>query len=147
MPAGRPSKYKSAYCKKVDEYLSLNQDEAHRLIKSEGVQSTSYENKIKVNLPTVEGFCTFIGVPKETAYRWRDRHEDFRCSLAKVVKEQKRRLLENGLSGDYNPTIAKLILSSNHGMSEKTEVDVNIKDIAGSLASGRARIKKLKGNK
>jgi len=28
-----------------------------------------------------------------------------------------------GLSGDYNSTIAKLVLSSNHGMAEKQEHD------------------------
>ena len=33
------------------------------------------------------------------------------------------RLGESGLSGAYNSTIAKLILSSNHGMHEKSEVE------------------------
>jgi hypothetical protein len=43
--------------------------------------------------------------------------------LKKIKDIQRERLLYNGLSGDYNSTIAKLVLSANHGMSEKSEVD------------------------
>ena len=35
-----------------------------------------------------------------------------------------------GLSGDYNSTIAKLILSTNHGMREGTDITSDNKPIA-----------------
>jgi curved DNA-binding protein CbpA len=41
--------------------------------------------------------------------------------LKKILDEQKQRLLNKGASGEYNSTIAKLILSANHGMAEKKE--------------------------
>jgi len=113
-PTGRPSKYDPKFCKEVDKYLKENID--------------LYENdKLKVNLPTTEGFSTFIGVTRSTLYEWEKEHEIFSDSLDKIVLEQKKRLLNSGLSGAYNSTIAKLVLSSNHGLSDKTETDVTSK--------------------
>lgn len=103
----RPTEYKKEYCEKVDEYLVLCQD-------------TFDTNKLKVKLPTIEGFATFLDVSKKTLYNWGDENPLFLHALQKINHEQKERLFNMGLSGDYNSTIAKLILSSNHGMSEKT---------------------------
>ena len=106
---GRPSEYKEEYIDKVDEYLALNVDEE--------------EERLKVKLPTIEGFALFIGVNKTSLYEWEKKHDDFSNALNKIRTEQQGRLLNKGLSGDYNSTIAKLILSSNHGMSEKQNID------------------------
>lgn len=112
----RPTKYKKEYNKKVDAYLKKTKD------------SFTADNKLsKVDLPTIGGFARYIDVPERTLYDWRDAHAEFSQSLAKIVQEQKKRLLNMGLSGEYNSTIAKLVLSSNHGMSEKQDVDMNLK--------------------
>jgi hypothetical protein len=79
---------------------------------------------LRVNLPTIEGFARFIGVNKTTLYEWDKKYPDFSNSLDKIRIEQQTRLINEGLAGNYNPTIAKLILSSNHGMREKTEQDI-----------------------
>jgi hypothetical protein len=123
---GRPSEYKEEYILKVDEYLEECKDEEKQIIKQSNEEKgyEMYENKLKVNLPTIEGFSLFIDVPKRTIYDWKEKHEEFSHSLGKIVKEQQKRLINSGLSGDYNPTIAKLILSSNHGMREKTDTDI-----------------------
>lgn len=120
---GRPTKYKPEYCQKVDDYLAENQDEEFQVVKQTNPEKgyEMFDNKLKVRLPTVEGFAMYIGVPKRTLYEWRDAHKEFSHSLEKIVEEQRSRLLNMGLSGDYNSTIAKLILSSNHGMAEKSE--------------------------
>ena len=116
MPAGRPTTYKKKYCKKVDDYIKRNQDEWR--------DTNTGEKKLIVNLPTTTGFSLFVNIPQRTLYEWRDKHPEFSQSLEKIVKEQKKRLIDMGLSGDYNSTIAKLILSSNHGMREKTDTDL-----------------------
>jgi len=116
MAAGRPTKYKKEYCALVDEYILENQDEEIN------------SNKIKVKLPTIGGFALFINTPERTVYDWKDAHEEFSQSLEKIVKEQQKRLINSGLSGEYNSTIAKLILSSNHGMSDKVSQDINNPD-------------------
>jgi len=113
MPAGRPSEYKDEYNELVDDYLQDCID--------------SYDNgKREVKLPTVGGFALMIGVNKQTLYNWGAEHPEFLDSLNKIVEEQQNRLINQGLAGNYNSTIAKLILSSNHGMSEKTENKTDI---------------------
>jgi|BioPla2DNA2_1021312.scaffolds.fasta_scaffold133826_2 hypothetical protein len=122
---GRPTKYLEEYNNKVDEYLELHQDKELERV---GLRSENGYEKIdyvlRVNLPTIEGFARFIGVNKTTLYEWDKKYPDFSNSLDKIRIEQQTRLINEGLAGNYNPTIAKLILSSNHGMREKTEQDI-----------------------
>lgn len=116
--SGRPNEYKDEYVVKAAEYLLANKD-------TEEVISTGL--KLRVKLPTIEGFAVFIDVNKTSLYEWEKQHPLFSNALDKIRIEQKRRLLNKGLSGDYNSTIAKLILSSNHGMRERSEVEQNLK--------------------
>lgn len=122
---GRPTKYQEEYITKVDEYLELHQDtelEKVVLTSDKGYEKIDY--KLKVDLPTVEGFASFLDVNKTTLYEWEKLYQDFSNALNKIRTEQQTRLINEGLAGNYNPTIAKLILSSNHGMREKTETDL-----------------------
>lgn len=123
---GRPGEYKPEYCLMVSKYLEKCQDEEREIVKQRGTTKTGeYEmtdHKLTVKLPTVEDFGLFIGVPKRTIYEWRDKFPEFLHSLDLIVGEQQKRLINKGLSGDYNPTIAKLILSANHGMREKSDI-------------------------
>lgn len=105
---GRPTKYKKDFCNKVDDYLKKCVDIRNKKI-------------LKVNLPTLEGFAGFIGVSRSTLFEWKTRHEDFSDSLDKILLKQKIRLINKGLSGEYNAAIVKLILSANHNMLEKNE--------------------------
>lgn len=124
-PGGRPTDYKEEYIQKVEEYLEENQDKDVQELSGLSAKGTElYRNKTVVSLPTIEGFALFIGIPRRTVFDWKDKYPEFSHSLEKILAEQQKRLLNKGLSGDYNPTIAKLILSSNHGMREKTETDI-----------------------
>lgn len=118
---GRPTIYKPEYIDKIDEYIKKCNDEYEKFIKTEGDKSTSYEYKMKVDLPTKEGFALYIGVDTDTIGNWEKKYPDFFGSIKKIMTEQKKRLMENGLAGRYNPLITKLVLSANHGMNEKTE--------------------------
>lgn len=128
----RPSEFKKEYIKKADLYLKKCQDEEVQVVR----QSNSakgyemYDTKIKVKLPTIEGFAVFIGVSKQAMYRWEEEHDEFRNALNKIRQEQQERLINSGLSGDYNSTIAKLILSSNHGMRERTDHTTDDKEFS-----------------
>jgi hypothetical protein len=128
---GRPTTYDPIYCEKVDEYLTVRVDEETDWTKSSfaGSESSgaSWEHRVKVKLPTMDGFAKFIDVARSTLYEWKEEHKEFSDALDKILIEQKERLINMGLSGDYSPTIAKLILSSNHGMKEKTETDITTK--------------------
>lgn len=118
---GRPTKYDDTVIDKTVEYLKAHQDSY--------VKTDDGRVKIKVNLPTIEGLASFIGVNKTTLYEWEKDHEDFSNALDTIRTEQQNRLINSGLSGDYNSTIAKLILSSNHGMREKSDVTTDGKQL------------------
>jgi hypothetical protein len=105
MPAGRPSEYKDEYVAKVYEYLS------------------QYKELGEV-VPTKEGFAIFIGSTRPSILKWASEHPEFLYALENIESYQGKDLQNNGLSGKYNPTIAKLMLSANHGMREKTETDI-----------------------
>ena len=121
---GRPTKYEDIYIPKVDEYLELHQDEQVQVVKQSSEKYEMYDNKLKVKLPTIEGFARFIGVNKTTLYEWESNYTEFSNALDKIRIEQQERLINQGLSGEYNSTIAKLILSSNHGMTERNQQEV-----------------------
>jgi len=123
MPAGRPTDYKEVFIGKVDTYIEENQDVWEEFHKTRGDKSDSYERIVKVNLPSREGFAKYIGTTRQTVDNWSKEHNGFFDALAKIDAEQKQRLIQEGLAGNYNSTIAKLVLSSNHGMAEKTETD------------------------
>lgn len=107
---GAPSKKPDNLIEMVDQYLTDCKD----LFTSEG-------NTVK--LPTISGFALEIGFNESTMHEWAKKDKDFSKSLEKIKTEQRNRLLNQGLAGNYNSTIAKLILSSNHGMVERKEVD------------------------
>lgn len=119
---GRPIEYSPELTKKVDEYLELHQDEEVQFVKQSSEKYEMFDNKLKVKLPTLKGFAAFIDVNESTLYDWAKKYPEFSKSLDKIKAEQHARLVDNGLSGDYNSTIAKLILSSNHGYKEKSDV-------------------------
>lgn len=140
---GRPSKYKTELCDKVDEYLEKEKDEYIEFHKTRGLKSDSFDRLIQVNLPTIYGFSKFIETPLSTVEFWGREHAEFLRALEKIKKEQELRLLENGLSGDYNSTIAKLILSSNHGYKERMDQTTNDKDLPSPILGN---VQKNNGN-
>lgn len=119
---GRPTKYTENMPERVLEYLKECQDEYDEFHKTRGEKSDSFERVLTVKLPTTYGFAKFIGVDETTIYEWEKNHPLFSQSLDKIKAEQRQRLLQKGLSGEYNPVIAKLILSANHDMREKSDM-------------------------
>ena len=115
---GRPTEYDPGYIEKVDEYLKKCRDRRRLFHKVRGEKSDSYEEIIKVKLPSIEDFADYLGVARKSLYNWREEHEDFAFALEKIDNEQRRRLINEGLAGAYSPVIAKLMLSANHGMRE-----------------------------
>lgn len=120
---GRPSGYDPIFCDKVDDYLQENQDSYERIIESvnEKTGKEAFKNQIKVKLPTMKGFAKYINVPERTLYDWKAIHPEFSQSLEKIKTEQHDRLINMSLGNEYNSTISKLILSSNHGYAERTK--------------------------
>jgi len=99
---------------------------------------TDYNEKIlekakeyRDNLPTdevihsIEGLANYIGVSRGTIYNWESQviSQEFLDIIEEMREKQAKTLLSKGLTGDFNSTIAKVMLSK-HGYSEKTETDI-----------------------
>lgn len=118
----RPTEYNEDVLTKAQAYLSECVDEPYQLIKSDGDKTTSFENKIKVKLPTIEGLAVYIKVHRDTIYQWEKEHPKFSDILGELRHRQAEALINNGLSGDYNSTIAKVLLSK-HGYKEEVKTE------------------------
>jgi len=104
---GRPKEYRDYFVDEVYKYIL------------ECVEASKGE---RVCLPTVEGLAIKLGFTKETIYKWGEENGDFSDALAFLKSNQCVELINNGLSNKYNAQIAKLMLSSNHGMRERKDV-------------------------
>lgn len=121
---GRPNEYDPKFCDEVNSYLALCEDEYDEFHATRGLKSDGYQRIIKVNLPTREGFADHIDRSTDAFLDWERAFPEFSGAMMKLDYAQKVRLINMGLSGDYNPKIAGLLLSANHGMREKTEQDI-----------------------
>ena len=73
-------------------------------------------------VPTVAGLSVYLDIAKSSIYKYRDESDRFSDTLERIESLQESKLVNGGLIGDFNATIAKLMLS-NHGYSEKQVVD------------------------
>ena len=80
--------------------------------------------------PTLEGWCEDRDIYYNTALYWTkstaETYALFVDAYAQCKMIQRRRLLEGGLSGRYNPQFSKFVASACHGMSERVEQDNNV---------------------
>jgi hypothetical protein len=83
-------------------------------------------------IPSIAGLACYLGVARSAIYRWGKEEGEFKDILEGILSMQERKLLSGGLKGDFNPTIAKLILTK-HGYSDRAEIDNTSSD--GSMAT------------
>ena len=117
-PIGRPSKYDDAVQKIAEDYCD---------------NYTNYGDVV----PTVVGLALAMDVATNTVYNWANEdNPDFLRIFTRVEQLQHKGLVNGGLLGDFNPAIAKMMLTK-HGYSDSQKVDhtTNGKDIAPSFAA------------
>lgn len=109
MTMGRPTDYSEELLADVRYYLKNYEAEGDKI-------------------PSVAGLSAYLGIARSTIYDWASQEDkkDFSDILEDILSEQEKVLLNKGLTGDFNSTITKLVLSK-HGYSEKTETDVTSK--------------------
>jgi len=100
-PGGRPSLYNETMPKMVKLYMQ--------------------ECEGNGKLPKRAGLALFIGVGRSTLQDWATEHEEFSASLELMNCSQEDILCDKGLNNQYNSTITKLMLSSNHGYKERND--------------------------
>lgn len=115
MPAGRPTKYGQEILDKTRKYI----DGGYGIF------------------PSIAGLALALKVSRDTVREWakEEGKEEFSAIIEELQALQEQKLLENGLTNEYNPTITKVVLTK-HGYSDKQETALtgaNGKDLNPSL--------------
>jgi hypothetical protein len=102
-PVGRPSKLTDELKAKAKEYLF------------------SYESQGDV-IPSAAGLACWLGISKASVYNFGEQDGEFLDTLSAIQAKQEVLTLNKGITGEFNSTIAKLVLA-NHGYSDKVQQD------------------------
>lgn len=122
----RPTEYNEEILTKCREYLDSCEDTEEDYTTSTGMKSESFQRLVRVKIPTIEGLAVFLKINKTTIYEWESKHEEFSNVIGELRSIQAERLINKGLSGDYNPTIAKVLLTK-HGYRDAVDTDITSK--------------------
>lgn len=106
---------------KTEQYIKECVDQEIEFHKTRGEKSDSYERVVKVNLPTIEGLAIYLNVARSSIYLWIEQNKEFSDIIEKLQAKQAEMLINSGLSGSYNPTIAKVLLTK-HGYRDSQEI-------------------------
>lgn len=116
----RPTVYNETIVPQVRQYLETCIDEEKEFHATRGEKSDTYQRRLRVRLPTIEGLAVHLHISRETIYQWKKEYKEFSDIIDELMAKQAEALVTNGLSGDYNPTIAKVLLTK-HGYREGLE--------------------------
>ena len=133
--AGRPTDYTEKITTRAQKYLDGCVDSIEEYHKTRGEKSDSYERIVRVKIPTIEGLASYLKISKDTVYAWEKIHKEFSYVIDDLRSTQADRLINNGMSGDYNPTIAKVLLTK-HGYREGIDKTTNYKDLPTPILNG-----------
>ena len=104
---GRPTDYDPSMIQQIEEYVLTC-----------GREQTKLPKRVDIAL--------LLDVDDETLIEWGKKYPEFSATLSRVDKLQMSQLMDDGMYGgkEVNARIAQFLLSANHGLKEKTAVDV-----------------------
>jgi len=73
-------------------------------------------------IPSIAGLACYTKKSRNNIYEYGKQLDEFKYILDAILQLQESKLINEGLKGNFNSTIAKLILSK-HGYSEKQEIE------------------------
>lgn len=119
-PVGRPTKYNDELQGHADRYV-FDFNEQGDVI------------------PSQAGLCCWLGISRSTLFEWSKVYPDFSSTLDAIQSKQETMTLNKALVGEFNSTIAKLVLA-NHGYSDKQEIDHRSGDKSMSPAASQEAV-------
>jgi len=137
-PGGRPTSYSEEMLQKTKEYIEACNEEHEVRYKPKLVEDKVVEEPyIHYNpkIPTIEGLAYELKVNKTTIYEWENKHEEFSNVIDELRNKQASQLVNKGLSGQYNSTIAKVLLTK-HGYREGADLTTNDRDLPTPILGG-----------
>lgn len=111
MSGGRPTKYNDDILALARMYLEGGWQEQGDVV------------------PQIAGLALAMGIERDTVYRWAqdEDKQEFSYIFTRVQALQERGLINQGLSGKFNPAITKMMLTK-HGYHDKVDSDLSSKD-------------------
>ena len=131
---GRPPMYSEEMLSKSQEYLDSCKD-----IEIDRGTPERPNLHLNVKIPTRGGLASYLGVSRDALYDWAKQYPEFSNIIEQLGASQEDRLVNNGLSGDYNPTIAKVLLTK-HGYREGIDQTTNNKDLPTPIMEVRKNV-------
>ena len=117
---GRPTKYTEDMPDKVYAYIAKCKAKP---------QGETRDGLTIDQLPLLCGLVKVLKANNDTITEWRKIYPLFSEACEELLSVQKKTLIQLGLSGAYNSTIAARILGANHGMADKKNIDMNVKEL------------------
>lgn len=94
--------------------------------KSQRIEERSGGPLSEEAVPTIAGLALHLGKSRPTIYNWaKEKGRDaFKAVLEEIELMQEVHLVTGGLRGDFNPSVAKMMLGR-HGYSDATKSEVD----------------------
>lgn len=73
---------------------------------------------------TIAGFCDFAGISEKNYYQNYAQAKGFKRVASRLKTKAKLSLIENALLGNYNATVAKMMLEKNHSLGDPLDLDI-----------------------
>jgi hypothetical protein len=92
-------------------------------------KARTYLNEYTTSIPSRVGLALHLKIHRDTIYDWESKadkdelYASFSDILGEIDAEQEQKLFDKGLTGDFNSTITKLMLTK-HGYSDKTQQEL-----------------------
>jgi hypothetical protein len=122
--AGPPTKYRPEYCRKLIEFFSVplfTEKERTYTTKNGTVKTETYN--VPNQLPMFEVFAhTVANVSRVTLWRWSEAYPEFAAAWERAQELQKNFLIQNGISGLYNPVFTQFVAKNITDMKDRQEV-------------------------
>lgn len=129
MPAGRPTKYRKEYCKKLIEYFQRPEREIYykrTYFQNGQVKTEEPITDVPTEFPTFQGFANFIDVDVGVLLDWCKRHPEFNQAYARAKQLQEAVWLRESMAGRYNAQFSKFFGVNCLGYKDKVEQDTTI---------------------
>lgn len=104
---------------KVDEYLEQCVDDWEALGDNGNAKYVR-----KVNLPSKVGLARYLEISTNTLKHWRNNFPQLEEKVQFVTDAQHEKLLNNGLGGQYNSNVTKMLMGK-HGYADQQNQNIN----------------------
>ena len=133
MKVGRTTKYNASMCVNIIDYFTVDYSQEEELIeetigidenkfgKKKRQQKKITRKKTASQLPTFGGWCSSIGIVRQTMFNWMERHPEFLEAYTLCKQIQEDMLIQNALLGKYQAGFALFLAKNITNMRDDPE--------------------------